>query len=274
MNRPPIIPPIVEAYAFVFGKLGRVIGLIWLPALLLTVAGYFALLPFLRLLASNPSLDDIVQHNGIVLGFYGFLFLFLFLLAAIMTALTREVMAPGGENARFGFPPLGLVFRVFLGYVGLLLIVLVSVMVSDMLARLADAPILSAVGRVAALIYFFLRPGFLLVPAAIEGGKSGVAQSWRQSAGNFWRLAAIAAATTLPVLLVAEIAGVLIVGSDNIPVQGSTADAAKVQSEYFALQADNFPALMCVNFLLMPLGCGLPAAAAAFFHRALNAKTD
>lgn len=280
MNKIPVIPTVVETYAFVFGRLGRIIGLIWLPAVLMTLSGYFLLLPVLRLLAGNPDVDELTRHGDVVFGFYTFLFLLVFLMATMMTAITREALHPGDNPVRFGFPPLRMVFRVFAGYVGLIVFVIAAIAVVDVLAAISGmvspalASVIAGFGSLLAAVYLLLRPGFLLVPAATEGDTSGLIDSWKLGRGNVGRILAVAIAALLPPLLAAEFAGMWIIGPDAVPMPPAGDDGGAYNAAVLALQAAHFPALISVNFLLLPFGCGLPAVAAAKSYRALTCASS
>ena len=43
MRKIPVLRTIAEGYAFTFGHLGTIIGLIWLPMVIVAIAGYFVM---------------------------------------------------------------------------------------------------------------------------------------------------------------------------------------------------------------------------------------
>ena len=61
MNKIPVLQTIKESYRFTFGGLGTVIGLIWLPIIIMTVGGYFAMVPYISGMAGALESGDMSQ---------------------------------------------------------------------------------------------------------------------------------------------------------------------------------------------------------------------
>jgi len=290
MNKIPVAETIRATYRFAFVGIGKVIGLIWLPAFLMAATSYFCMHPYLDFMASDPDPADILQHGGVILGMLAGLLLCFYFFAVMAVAITREALHPTAEVTYFRFPFGGAVFRVIGGYFALMgltllfcvLLVLVaavfgiaakSVPAGGGIAILIVTAILMIAGF-AGLIYAVVRLSYLLVPAATEEGHIGIEQSWKLTTGNFWRIVLIVLATVGPMILVQFIIQAVMVGPEyfnpHLEAAGNQAAMAAFKLEQTRLMAQTFPYLTAANFLLAPFLYGLSFAAAAFSYRALK----
>jgi hypothetical protein len=290
MNKISISETISTTYRFAFVGIGKVIGLIWLPAFLMAGTSYFCMRPYIDFMATDPEPADILQHGGAILGMLAGLLLCLYFFAVMAVAITREALHPTPTVTYFRFPFGGAVFRVIGGYFALMgltllfcvLLVLVaavfgiaakSVPAGGGIAILIVTTVLMIAGFLG-LIYAAVRLGYLLVPAATEENHIGIEQSWKLTKGNFWRIVLIVLATLGPMIVVQGIIQCVVVGPEyfnpHLEAVGNQAAMAGYKLEQMRLMAQAFPYLTAVGFLLAPFSYGLSFAAAAFSYRALK----
>lgn len=279
MAKLPVRETILETYRYTFAHIGKIIGLIWLPQLLITLGGYYFLKPYLTFLAGNPDGAELMQHGPLILGMYGYCLIAVLLFAWIAAALIREILAPTEGAPFFAFPPPAPVFRTVGGLFALLGLFLIFAMAMGILVVVLDK-LMPAGSMVAvalclgALLYFGLRLGFLLIPATIAEEKLGLVRSWQLTNGHFWKLLAIILATTVPVSLVSQIAQTAILGPDQFrDLLGSFKDAAAMahhNAEQVRLMSEKLPFLMGLNFFLAPFVAGLTVFPTVFVYKHLT----
>jgi len=294
MNKIPVGQTIRFAYAFTFGEIGTIIGLIWIPTLINAVAGFFATGVYYGALANG--LDSGLPPMGaaatlpIVLAFVSLL-----LLAMISVAITKQALGMR-EGPAFAHISLGSAeLRTFGGFFGLYLLLVLFVMVflvvagaiaigaaSAIKANAGAAKLISAGTGIGvllglfALVYMVVRLSFLLVPSVVDGGEFGLTRSWQLTQGNFWRIVAVGCVTLLPVTLLFAAAEFAILGPDFYkPDLGLAKDATvslhRMAQQMRAMQA-HMPALMGLSFVVSPVLYGLVFAPAAFAYRALTGQ--
>jgi hypothetical protein len=286
MNKIPVRQTIAEAYHFTFAGLEKVIGLIWLPVVLLTIGRFFVLTDAASG-AGDPTdmgIQGPIMLRGLV---FDVVAVVLFAIAAV--AITREILKPLDRPLflRFALGPTEL--RVVGGYFALLML-LILLMVGLLLAvMMAAAAGKGAVGQVAtaaggilwlaglcALVFIAVRMSFLLAPSVVLEGGFGLERSWLLTRGNFWRIVLIGLATVLPVLLVMMMAMLIVIGPDiqALHLELATDEAAQAQrmTDIMRVVAAHAPVLMGISFLLAPFSFGLGFSAPAFAYRALMAQ--
>jgi hypothetical protein len=288
MNKIPVGQTIRQAYAFTFGEIGTVIGLTWIPTLISTVAIYFLLRTYatwIESLESGTPPADVQALLPLPL-----IVLILFLTGMIGVALTRQVLGlrqgPAIAHVALGREEL----RVFAGFVGVYLLAtlftFVFLLAVSGVAALAASnpamgPLAGAITGLAGLIGIFLvvfaivRLGYLLIPAVVVDGQFGLTRSWQLTNGNFWRIVAVLLATTLPPILVSNIAATIIIGPMPPPPAAAPADlaaAAHLWAGQVRALLPHLPALMGINLVLSPLSSSLLFTAAAFAYRVLSGK--
>jgi len=292
MNKIPVGPTIRFAYAFTFGEIGTVIGLVWIPLVISAVAEFLVE----RVLSAGEPAEG--ATGGLSPGF-GYLALYsvlaVLLSAMVATAIARQAMGvrqgPALAHVSLGRTEL----HVFGGIAGLYLLcfifamgVTLAVMVVGGLASLvapskaAGETIGAAAGSFAALIglgailYAMLRLSFLFVPSVIGGGGFGLTKSWEMTKGNFWRIVAIGAATALPASLVLFAINLAILGPEYFASLAAMvqdqAHLAKYAAEQSRMTSAKLPLLLGVSLVLAPINYGLLFAPAAFAYRALSGK--
>ena len=119
MRRLPVLATIREAYDFTFANLGAIIGLIWLPMVLLTVGDFFVS----RYVAAQMAAG--FQNDG-ALAQLLFLPMQILLYAVVLVPVTQLALGQrqGGAMVHFGFGKPE--WRLFRALLGLMLLVLVA----------------------------------------------------------------------------------------------------------------------------------------------------
>lgn len=282
MTKIPVRETIVEAYRYTFGHFGKIIALIWLPQLLITIGGYFALKPYLALLASDPEPAELLQHGGMLMGVYGFCFAVVFLMAWLSVTVMKELLNPTvGNSLTAALHPSAFlkVARSMFALVGLFLI---AAIVLGIAVALTLHNMIASNGVIAVwflvLIYFGIRLGYLIVPVAIAEGKGGLARSWKLTAGNFWRIVAVVLACLVPLALVSELFQIAILGPDQFKgMFGSldrSPDAAAQQLSNLRAMVERMPLLTGLNFFLAPFQVGLTMVPVAHIYKVLTAPVQ
>ena len=295
MNKIPVGQTIRFAYAFTFGEIGTVIGLIWIPTLIQTVADFFILGTY------YPVLADAFDAGAAPSGPAALLPLLLVVvsmltMAMVGVAITQQVLGlragPVFAHIAFGSAEL----KVFGGYFflyGLAILFLfvfvlaVSLVSAGSLAAVnfmgGGAPafavglvVLSLVG-LAAAIFVMTRLSYLLVPTILDGADFGVLRSWQLTRGNFWRIFIVGLATLLPLFIVIDVVGAIFLGPPPVAAQSATPATVEALLHSFAAELrstlPHLPVLMGVGLVMSPLTYGLLFAPAAFAYRVLSGKT-
>jgi hypothetical protein len=315
MNKLSVRAILAESYTFTFGHLGKVIALIWLPVVALTIGRYFAVTRLLASMATGE--DDIAARGQLAVQSLGFNLAFFVLSAMAIVAITREIIQPRGGPAFLRVRLGGEELRTIGGVIGLFLILMVvsiaAVLATYILAMIigvvagfvAPAAMSRAIPNIsnspkvmcdpavfalvlklaagfviaigAAVAYFGLRLGFLLVPAAVMEDKFGLASSWQLTKGNFWRIAAITVASYAPILLLGVIIDLVVQGPRVFDLHLTEYFCDQTAYERLVLQdmqatAAHMPLAMGLSFLFAPITYALAVAPAAFVYRALKGE--
>ena len=286
MNKLPVGQIIREAYVFTFGEIGTVIGLIWIPTLINTIASYF----FIR---SYTTIFDSLDTGTPPSDAYALLPLPLailssFLVSMIGVALVRQALglrkgaafahvAIGGEELRTfaGFIGAGLLTFLFLLLFMLVVGAVTAVAGSTLGAAGGAVGALATVLGFVALVYAVIRLTFLLVPSVVVDGHFGLTRGWQLAGGNVGRIVLILLGTLLPLVLASDIATALIAGPPPPAPTTPPADLAGVIHS-FAEQSrslmQHLPALMGVSLVLAPLIYSQLFTSAALAYRVLSGK--
>src|SRR4051812_5659622 len=139
MNKLPVGKTVVAAYTFTFNNLGAIIGLIWIPMLIVTVIGFFAQSTYIDAMISYAA-----TKNGTALG-PGLMWMLLFVLVALLTNAMMLVpvleMALGKRKdyvlAHFSLgPPEWRMFGAYLALLGIALaFAIASLLVNGAVAK-------------------------------------------------------------------------------------------------------------------------------------------
>ena len=270
-----------DAYAFVGANLGGIIGVIWLPIVLITIAQFFTYnrcyTDFIDALASRNS-----AHMGpallMLLGYWIAKLLLTALMCVGVVQLAQGNRNPGALlYIAFG-PPEGRLFRAFCGFAGMLVMVLIMVLVvAQMAISMKGAPSLQLQETVSGLMMLgllgaglLLSARFLFLAPAIAAGETSpvLRRAWVLSADNFWPLLGALLALFLPLLL-------LFVGIELGLGQKSGAPSADGTPEGQMIAAltnarQMLPLSSGLSFFFSPLMIGLFSGASLSAWRALK----
>lgn len=286
MKKIPVLDSIRYAYAFTFGHLGTIIGLIWLPMLILAIAGYFVMSYYYNSVPAALSAGDALAVGRAGMLVIGWSLASLLLSSMMYVAVTRQALglrqgpavvhfALGAAELRvFGavLGVIGIAFMFFIIYVGLL----GGAKALALTAPAANAAVgLFALAALLAIVYALIRLSFLLIPATVTEGKIGLARAWELSRGNFWRIVGVGLATAGPIALIAVGAEVAILGPEFFmhgaaPAAADTAQQMHDMAEQMRTASEHLPLLYGLSFLMAPFFMGLGLAPSAYAYRALT----
>jgi hypothetical protein len=251
----PVAEVAAEAYRAVFGRLGLLLDLAWLPLLIMLAA---ALLPgYLHFYLGWNGLprwhNDAVSFNteDLIQALAGLLCLNAF------AVRWHQAMLFPGERATPGGIFLGAWAR-FLFYTLLLYLVSACLLAALLFADAETAPtyVAPVAGLLATLVWVGAMRCCLLFPAAAVGKPLGIAPAWRAMRGNSWRLLGCGFIACTPVLLILVLilSGVFTALhldqlSDNMPLG------------FFILRG---VIETCTNFVVVALGA---AVLSSFYRR-------
>jgi hypothetical protein len=284
MTKIPVGEIIASAYRFVFVDLGRVIGAIWLPIIVLTVIDYFVNGTMLSARGAAMETGDVSQLTPLLAGQVAYVFVALLLKAIIAVAIGREILQPLQRPQWLRFSLGGAEFRyvgTMLGLAALVMLVIVLGMIAGKMLAGGGQQMIGVAALIAAvllpvLIYVFVRLGALAMPAVVCDGGIGLERSWTLLKGNVGRMLVVMLAVGVPVLIVYLLLYGLIMGPDSFnPHLDILTDAAarqRYEAEVVSLTAARLPWLEGLNFILAPLLYGLGFSAPAFAYKKLVAN--
>jgi hypothetical protein len=285
MKKLPVLEIIKAAYSFVFTHLGSIIGLIWVPMVLITVAAFFVEQRYLDAAAGALLTGSSANLGSVTLGLIFFFIAWLLFNAIMYVPVVQLALGKrkGDALIHFAFGPVEWrMFRAITSLVGFLLMpaLTIGLLINSLLyfglsghAIPAPAVIgLEALVLVAylGLAYVGLRFVFLLPAVAVQEEGPVLPRAWKLSAGNFWRIVAILLGTMGPVAFVAALGQVLLEGPQALmPAIGNTSAVAASQLHIMSM---NMPLTQGIGFLVAPLLLGLAAGASAAAFTALQAS--
>jgi hypothetical protein len=216
---------IARAYGFLFGRLFRIIGLSWLPAVFYAVAASFLIQRMSGAMQTAVPADDGLLGEYAFAYFFALVMVTAFLGAVIAIPLTREALGRHEEPVAVHFVVGGREFRLFfalLRFYAIETVVLVAMVFAAGIAVTtlgragagnlhvdwAGVPFQTwlniAAGFVGSLVFLLLatKLGFLLTPVATLEKHAKLGRAAQLSRGNFWRLAFVYVVVGLPATLV------------------------------------------------------------------------
>jgi MFS family permease len=286
MQKIPVGQTIASAYQFLFARIGTIIGIAWLPAVLSSAVSYmihtYAAMHRAELEAGDP------QATGayVVVSLLGLL-VTIFMASVVAVAITRQVLGQGSSGVVLYFAAGRSEWRMLAANIRYLLAIFVLVAFAFLITILAfllsgvplDAPeriqpnaatILAGLISWFVFLYAFatlLRVGFLLPPTVVSEEKGGLRRSHELTKGNFWRALAVILALGLPLLL-------LVVGGEVAVLRAALGPefARMNPTEFFqragqAMEAKLLPWTIFTTVIFI-LGSGLIYSGAAFAYRA------
>lgn len=278
MTKLPIAEAIRFAYGFAFGQIGAIIGLVWLPLVMVAILQF---LPYAIGTAWPDAGDPTEAAAGAAIINLVFSAAALILYAMNCVAVTRQALGLRKGAASFHFQLGRPEWRMFAAIVicGLLLVSAIGIYVMLGTAvfsavRGAPAPaLLAAVYMVAgfcAVAWFALRLAFLLAPIVVAEERVDLVRAWMLSRRNFWRMLAVVLAVTVPLLLVQGAALAAIGGPALfVPLPANATAAAAALQERLGLLDQHMPSMIGLMLVLAPFSLGLTLGAASFSYRTL-----
>jgi hypothetical protein len=239
MNKIPVFRTISQSYGFAFGRYLPILGVVWLPLLIMTALGFFIALPAI---SNFPQMmQDVAQHaqQGAAVPFVPAQFsqsaarlnavnLVIFLLyAPIAVGVTLEALGLR-TGPRFIYVSVGVrEILVIAGWIAVAAFVFAVAIALGIIAgivgvaatlffaansgahtnawalalTLAPAALVLAFLLALAFSYVLLRMSYLMVPVTAAEKQFGIVRSWQLTKGNFWRIVAIFLATLLPLFV-------------------------------------------------------------------------
>jgi hypothetical protein len=271
VRRLPVLAVIRESYAFTFGHLGAIIGLIWLPMVIATVGDFFVTQHYGRQVSQAMAAGNPGAAGPAVLIQLGFFLVRLLLYAVMYVPVAQLALGQrqGGVVAHFAFGARE--WRMFRALLGLTVLFFISVMALTVLAAGAGAVTpQSLLSEVAGLLFLFgivyvgLRMGFLVPAIVVAEEGPALTRAWIVSAGNFWRLFAVLLGALGPLLLLLGLVLLMLIYGSLDTSKPPTMEAVS------AAASANLPLTMGAQFLVAPLLIGLFAGASVFSWRALS----
>lgn len=300
MEKIPVWRTIGSAYGFAFGNLATIIGLIWLPTLVLLAGGYFTISHyFAGLLAAMANGNRYAAFSGA-----GYFYLYqvgvLAFEAIIVVPVMRQALGLRDKPASIHFA-LGLTeLRAFAALVAYTLILLTVEIAGLILFLIAVGMIATAVKLVATIdgvatatmgvwavwillaalvafvVYAATRLSFFLIAVTVDENRIDLIHAWELTRGNFWRAFFISICVGTPAWLLYVGIQIAFVGfaatGDATSVSPLTISAAGSSQAVLArthIVLAWLPYLYAAWFLVRPLTVGLASGAAAAAYRAL-----
>jgi len=280
MRRVPVAATIRDAYAFTATHLGGIIGLIWVPMVIATVAQFFTFHRYYNDFIDFMASGNAAQMGPSVLLMLGYIVAALLLYAVMFVAVTQLALGTRSNGAivHFAFgPPEWRMFRTFFAFTGLMvlaafIIVMVAnaaLMVGQSGSRLSQAAAGGIMGLGLLCLALVLTPRFLLLLPAVSVAESApvLRRTWFLSTGNFLRLMAIFLALFAP-LFVVLVAADFALGDKTQAVAAAGEQVQVIAAVMHARQA--LPLACGLSFLFSPLIVGLFAGASVSAWRALK----
>ena len=284
MKKIPIVQTIKAAYGFVFTHLGAIIGLIWVPMVLVTVLGFFVEQRYYAAAADALASDNYARLGPSVISLFCYFVAAILLYAVMYVPVMQLALGQRKEGAIFHFalgPAEWRMFRALAGLAGFLFLpVLITAFLFNTVAGLLGAgsqakSVLAAGGlevllvlSYLALVYIALRFVFLLPAVAVNEEGPVLPRAWILSGGNFWRILVIILGTLGPVALAAAVVQIALEGPTALmPNFANSAAMAAAQLHVISL---NMPVAKGVEFLVAPLILGLAAGSSAAAMRAIQ----
>lgn len=277
MARIPVVATIRDAYSFTVNHLGGIIGLIWVPMLLLIVMFFFSI---------HRYYSDVIEvlngGNASILGptllmMLGFVVAALLLQAIMYVSVVQLALgqrtAPAVAHFAFG-PAEWRMFRAFLAFVGLLLAIVIPV---AMLGRAAMGAVGTASPQMLGLvlvmygIILLFMPRFLALLPAISAGETVpvLRRAWQLSSGNFGRLLLVLIAVFGPIFIGFGILEMLL--ASQMPAAAPAGATEKAQMVAAVMRARQMlPYMSGLAFLVTPLMIGLFSGASVSAWRVLK----
>jgi hypothetical protein len=286
MQKIPVGQTIAFAYHFLFARIGTIIGIAWIPAVLSSAVSYLISTYAATHRAEFEAGDPQAAGAYMLISLLG-LVVTIFMASVVAVAITRQVLGEGSSGVVLYFAAGRTEWRMLAANVRYLLAVFAMIAFAATITILAfllsgiplDAPeriqpsaatILAGLISWAVFLYALatiLRVGFLLPASIVAEEKGGLRRSYELTKGNFWRALAVMLALGLPFLL-------LVLGGEAAVLRAALGpDFARMNpTEFFqragqAMEAKLLPWTIFTTVVFI-LGSGLIFSGAAFAYRA------
>jgi len=276
----PVGQTIASAYSFTFGHLGAIIGLSWVPLVLIAV------LQFLPYAAGHDPMaqpDNLTQAGQQALEGIGSFFLVLLLYSIVYVAVTRQALGLRRGSAIIHFALSTAEFRVFGALLLFMLVVIgmamafgIGIALLGALAGAVKQPVVAilvallVLAGLGAFLFVVVRLGFLIAPVTVAEEHISLTRGWILTAGNFWRLFAVILAIAVPIMLVYAAGTAAIAGPQFFaPLPMAPEAMQQALNARFASFGQHMPLYIGLALLIAPFNLGLNLGAAAFAYRAL-----
>ena len=287
MNKIPVVNTVAFAYNFLFTRIGNVVGITTLPALLAAGVDYL-----MRSYISSEETQAAAGMN-LLISITGMVTT-IFVWAVAAVGVTRAALGlPLGSGAYF-FPVsmtelrmFGAMLRFWLGVLALLIL---ASLVTSLAVMLAGVPLEgppesepSAAILIAGIIawvafgyavFTIVRMGFPLSATVICESNGGLQRSHDLARGNFWRIAVVLLAIGAPIIILYAVAGAVILQASALDYRQVIQDEGMDELIKGAEQliADNLLIWELFNIVIFIVAAGLIFSAGAYAYRALTAK--
>jgi hypothetical protein len=276
MTRLSVAGAIRFAYGFAFQQIGAIIGLVWLPLVLVAVLQF---LPYV-IGTAYPGPDPAEEGRAAALNLT-FSTAVLALYAMNCVVVTRQALGlrKGAATVHFalGWPE----WRMFAAIVisGLIFIASLGVYVmlgSGLFGAAGTAPAIAvaagiyAVAGLCAVAWLALRLVFLLPPIIVVEERLDFLRAWMLSRHNGWRIFVALLAVSAPLFILQTASIVAIVGPGIFAPLPDNAEmmSAALQARV-AIVDRHMATIIGVSLILAPFSLALTLGASAFAYRAL-----
>lgn len=280
MARVPVVATIRDAYSFTVNNLGGIIGLIWVPMLLLTVMGFFSLHRYYSDFIEAMNGGNAAALGPSMLMMIGYLIAALLMQAIMYVSVVQLALgqrtAPAIAHFAFG-PAEWRMFRSFLAFVGLLLALVIPVFViGGAVLGTAGARGYQMLILVLAVygILLMSMPRFLALLPAVSVGETApvLRRAWQLSAGNFGRLLLVLIAVFGPVSIALGILEMVLASQLSLPAVAAGATEKEQMVAAVTRAQKMLPVMSGLAFLIYPLLIGLFSGASVSAWRALKGE--
>jgi hypothetical protein len=291
MNKLPVGEIIASSYRFLFGRIGTVLAITLLPAVLYTAADSAAHLYFAAHRSTVESQDPQAQALYFLVMGAGFV-ASVYARAAAAVGIVREIFGQRVQGIHFPYDRTA--WRMFAAsirfWIGSAVLILLAFGIGALGLILAGispnttgpvpltpASLLAMLIGWVALLYALatmLRMGFVLPGVVVAEEKGGLQRSHDLAKGNFWRIVALAIALVLPtfVLLIAGETAVL--GEAALPLDADKGDFFSLMTRAEEAIDRQLVPWEIFNAIVFILYSGLTYSGVAYAYRALAGKND
>jgi len=279
VNKIPVGKTIAHAYNFAFGNLGAIIGLIWLPMILIAVLSFLPYALGTVQYDAAQNLDEASRGAAVNLACSIGTFI---LYAMLYVVVTQQALGlrRGSASIHFslGMPEWRMLGAMFLVAIVILVLILAYAAVAAMAVFAASqagtvaasmAVALAGSAGLCLLLFVALRFGFLLAPVVVAEQTVNLGRNWTLTHGNFWRMVAVFLAVATPFLIVQVVVMFAVAGPDFTAPFPAGADFATVFQQRMQLLDRHMPVWLGLTLFLAPFSLGLNLGAQAFAYRAL-----